>query len=442
MSRSRVFNPLVPALLLQEQTKLSFRCARSPRRLLAQLRTWLVFLWLLAAFVTPACAPKKNAADHSTIQIGFFGDLTGPTFNFGVSAKNGVLMAADEINQAGGINGHMIDIVIEDDKGSPEEAAQVTGKLIDRYKVIAIIGAGASGNSLAAAPRAQSAHVPLIAPSSTNPAVTQAGDYIFRACFIDAFQGEVMAKFAANTLQAKKAAIMLDFNSPYSRGLTEFFEFSFVKLGGEIVVKQSYQQGDADYRGQLSLIKAANPDIIYIPGYYGDVAIIARQARQLGLTMPLLGADGWDAPELWELGGDALNDSYISNHYSADDPSETIQRFVHAYRQRYGNLTPDAHAALAYDALRFLAEAIQRAGTTGGPKLRDALAETKNFAGVTGIISMDRDRNAVKPAVVLKLEDGKYIYQETIQPGTQPGTKPEASATTTNVMPSARRPTK
>ena len=366
--------------------------------------------------MTPSCAPKKNAEDRATIQIGLFGDLTGPTFNFGLSAKNGVLMAADEINQAGGINGHMIDIVIEDDKGSPEEAAQVTGKLIDRYKVIAIIGAGASGNSLAAAPRAQSAHLPLIAPSSTNPAVTQAGDYIFRACFIDAFQGEVMAKFAANTLKAKKAAIMLDFNSPYSRGLTEFFEFSFAKLGGEIVVQQSYQQGDADYRGQLSLIKAANPDVIYIPGYYGDVAIIARQARQLGLAMPLLGADGWDAPELWELGGDALNGSYISNHYSADDPSETIQKFVHGYRQRYGNLTPDAHAALAYDALRFLVEAIQRAGTTEGPKLREALAETKNFAGVTGIISMDGNRNAVKPAVILKLEDARYIYQETIQP--------------------------
>jgi branched-chain amino acid transport system substrate-binding protein len=384
--------------------------------LLAQLQAWLILLWLLAAFVTPSCAPKKNAEDRATIQIGLFGDLTGPTFNFGLSAKNGVLMAADEINQAGGINGHMIDIVIEDDKGSPEEAAQVTGKLIDRYKVIAIIGAGASGNSLAAAPRAQSAHLPLIAPSSTNPAVTQAGDYIFRACFIDAFQGEVMAKFAANTLKAKKAAIMLDFNSPYSRGLTEFFEFSFAKLGGEIVVQQSYQQGDADYRGQLSLIKAANPDVIYIPGYYGDVAIIARQARQLGLAMPLLGADGWDAPELWELGGDALNGSYISNHYSADDPSETIQKFVHGYRQRYGNLTPDAHAALAYDALRFLVEAIQRAGTTEGPKLREALAETKNFAGVTGIISMDGNRNAVKPAVILKLEDARYIYQETIQP--------------------------
>jgi branched-chain amino acid transport system substrate-binding protein len=376
----------------------------------------------VALVLTASCSsPQQSGADRATINIGFFGDLTGPTFNFGLSAKNGVLMAADEINQGGGINGRQIDIVIEDDKGSPEEAAKATGKLIDRYHVIAIIGAGASGNSLASAPKAQAAHVPLIAPSSTNPAVTKSGDYIFRACFIDAFQGEVMARFAVNTLKAKRAAIMLDFNSPYSRGLTDFFEFSFTKLGGEIVAKRSYMQGDADYRGQLSAIKAANPDVIYIPGYYGDVAIIAKQVRQLGLTVPLLGADGWDAPELWELGGDTLNGSYISNHYSADDPSETIQKFVHSYRQRYGNLTPDAHAALAYDAVRFLAEAIQRAGTTDESKLRDALAETKNFAGVTGIISMDKDRNAVKPAVVLKLEDLKYIYQETIQPETGSG---------------------
>jgi branched-chain amino acid transport system substrate-binding protein len=391
---------------------------------------------LIAATVFAlSCARDQTTAEgSSTIQIGFFGDLTGPTVDFGLSAKNGVLMAADEINQAGGINGHQIDIVMEDDKGSPEEAAQVAGKLIDRYKVIAIVAAGASGNSLAAAPKAQSAQVPLIAPSSTNPAVTQAGDYIFRACFIDAFQGEVMAKFAAHTLKAKKAAILLDFNSPYSRGLSDFFEFSFTKLDGQVVVKQSYAQGDADYRGQLSLIKAASPDVIYIPGYYGDVAIIARQARQLGLTVPLLGADGWDAPELWELGGDALNNTYISNHYSADDPSETIKKFAHAYRQRYGNLTPDAHAALAYDALRFLAEAIQRAGTTEGAKLRDALAETKDFPGVTGIISMDRQRNAVKPAVILKLQDARYIYQETIQPETSAGmisASPSSSPPTT-----------
>jgi branched-chain amino acid transport system substrate-binding protein len=383
------------------------------------IRSWLIVLSLLAAVVLAfSCSSQPQPAAHATIEIGFFGDLTGPTFNFGLSAKNGVLMAADEINQAGGINGHKLDIVIEDDQGSPEQAAVATGKLIDRYKVVAIIGAGASGNSLAAAPKAQAAHVPLIAPSSTNPAVTQAGDYIFRACFIDAFQGEVMAKFVVNTLKAKRAAILEDFNSTYSRGLSEFFELSFRKLGGEIVVKQTYKQGDADFRGQLSAIKAANPEVIYIPGYYGDVAIISKQARQLGITIPLLGADGWDAPELWELGGDSLNGSFISNHYSTDDPSENIKRFAQSYRQRYGNLTPDAHAALAYDALRFLAEAIQKAGSAESKKMRDALAETKNFPGVTGIISMDRERNAVKPAVILRLQDGKYIYQETIQPET------------------------
>lgn len=409
MSRSKALGSSVLAVTQRQRRNL-------------QLYKLLTVLTLLVAIgLTLSCARQQNnAEDRSTFKIGFFGDLSGPTFNFGQSAMNGVLMAADEINQGGGINGHPIDVVIEDDKGSPEAAAQLAGKLIARDKVVAIIGAGASGNSLAAAPKAQSAKVPLIAPSSTNPAVTQVGDYIFRACFIDAFQGEVMAKFAANTLKAKAAGVMLDFNSPYSRGLTDFFELSFAKLDGHVVVKQSYSQGDADYRGQLSAIKAANPDVVYIPGYYGDVALIARQARQAGLTVPLLGADGWDAPELWELGGDALNGCYISNHYSADDPSENIQKFVHNYRQRYGNLTPDAHAALAYDALRFLADAIQRAGATEGPKLRNALAETKNFAGVTGIISMDRERNAVKPAVILKLQDGRYIYQETIQPETSP----------------------
>lgn len=376
----------------------------------------LASLALVALAVSCKRQEVGESKDRSTIKIGYFGDLSGPTFNFGQSAINGVLLAADEINQAGGINGRQLDVVIEDDQGSPERAATVVNKLIDQDKVVALIGGGASGNSLAATPRAQSAKIPLISPSSTNPAVTRAGDYIFRACFIDAFQGEVMAKFAANTLKVKKAAIMLDFNSPYSRGLTEFFELSFTKLGGQVVSKQSYTQGDPDYKGQLSSIRAAGADVIYLPGYYGDVAIIAKQARQLGLTQPLLGGDGWDAPELWELGGDALNGSYISNHYSVEDPSPAIQTFVHEYKLRYGNLAPDAHAALAYDAMRFLAEAIQHAGTTEGPKLRDALAQTKDFSGVTGMISIDSDRNAVKPAVVLKLQDRKYIYQETIQP--------------------------
>jgi len=358
----------------------------------------------------------NGTPNHSTIKIGYFGDLTGPTFNFGQSAINGVLMAASEINQNGGINGRQIDVVIEDDKGSPEEAARLTAKLIDQDKVVAIIAGGTSGNSRAAAPKAQSSHIPFISPSSTDPAVTQVGSYIFRACFVDSFQGEVMARFAVNTLKAQKAAVLYDFNSPYGRGLTQYFELSIGKLGGRIVSEQSYMQGDPDFKGQLSTIKAAEPDVIYIPGYYGDVALIAKQARLIGLTQPLLGGDGWDAPELWQLGGDALNGAYISTHYSIDNPSPAIQSFVEQYKQRYGNLLPDAHAALAYDAARLLFDALTRIGSTDPDKLREALAQTKNFAGVTGVISMDGDRNAVKPAVVLKLEDLKSIYQETIQP--------------------------
>lgn len=373
---------------------------------------------LIIAILIAGCSrqPNPNERDRTPIKLGFFGDLSGQTFNFGQSAKNGVLMAADQINQAGGINGRPIDVVIEDDRGSPERAAELAGKLISQDHVVSIIAAGTSGNSRAAAPKAQAAHIPMISPSSTDPAVTQVGDYIFRACFVDAFQGEVMARFAAQTLGAKTAAILFDFNSPYGRGLTDFFELSFAKLGGHIVTKQSYTQGDVEFKGQLSTIQANEPDVLYIPGYYGDVALIAKQARSIGLKQPLLGGDGWDAPELWPLAGDALNVSYISTHYSVDDPSPAIQMFVQEYKQRYGNLAPDAHAALAFDATRVLANAIEKAGSTEGPRIRKALAETRDFAGVTGVISMDSDRNAVKPAVVLKLEDGSSVYQETLQP--------------------------
>src|ERR1700741_2088825 len=356
---------------------------------------------VLMALAFSCTRPNDNSTpNHSTIKIAYFGHLTGPTFNFGQSAYNGVLMAATEINLNGGINGRQIDVVFEDDKGSPEEAARLTAKLIDQDKVIAIIAGGTSGNSRAAAPKAQASHIPFISPSSTDPAVTQVGNYIFRACFVDSFQGEVMARFAVNTLKAQKAAVLYDFNSPYGRGLTQYFEVSFGKLGGRIVGEQSYTQGDADFKGQLSTIKAAEPDVIYIPGYYGDVALIAKQARSIGLTQPLLGGDGWDAPELWQLGGDALNGAFISTHYSVDNPSPAIQTFVELYKQRYSNTLPDAHAALAYDAARLLFDALMRIGSTDSDKLREALAQTQNFSGVTGVISMDAHRNAVKPAAV------------------------------------------
>jgi branched-chain amino acid transport system substrate-binding protein len=392
------------------------------------MRRIFISLSLIACLVFVFACERKGGPgvtdNTGPIVIGYYGDLSGRTSNFGQSTKEGVLMAADEINKAGGINGRQVSILSEDDEGRPEKAATVVTKLIDQDKVIALLGEVASGNTLAAAPKAQTAKVPMISPSSTNPAVTQVGDYIFRVCFIDPFQGEVMAKFAVNTLKAKKAAIMLDFNSPYSRGLTEFFEASFKKMGGEIVNQQSYTQGDRDYKGQLTAIRSANPDVIYVPGYYGEVGVIAKQAQQLGIKAPMLGGDGWDATQLWELGGDALNGYFISNHYSIDDPSPAIQKFVTDYQGRY-NKRPDALAALGYDSMKVLAEAIKVGGSTEGQKLRDAIAKTQNFAGVTGAISLDAQRNAVKPAVVLKLQDGKYLYQETIYPEgmTPPATK-------------------
>src|SRR4029079_3231036 len=398
------------------------------------MKRTLLSLGLIASLLFVFACERKGGpgagGNSGPIVVGYYGDLTGRTSNFGQSTKNGVEMAADEINKAGGINGRQLQVLAEDDEGRPEKAATVVTKLIDQDKVIALVGEVASGNSLAAAPKAQGAKVPMISPSSTNPAVTQVGDYISRVCFIDPFQGAVMAKFAANTLKAKKAAIMLDFNSPYSRGLTEFFEASFTKLGGQIVNKQSYTQGDRDYKGQLTSIRSTSPDVIYVPGYYGEVGVIAKQAQQLGIKAPLLGGDGGDATQLWEWGGDALNGDFISNHYSVDDPSPAIQKFVANYQARYSK-RPDALAALGYDAMKVLAEGIKKAGTTDGPKLRDAIAQTKDFAGVTGTISLDTQRNAVKPAVVLKLQDRKYIYQETIYPeGMGPQTKAAPAATT------------
>jgi branched-chain amino acid transport system substrate-binding protein len=415
------------------------------------MKRTLLSLGLIATFLFAMACERKGGpgagGDSGPIVIGYYGDLSGRTSNFGQSTKNGVEMAADEINKAGGINGRQVTILSEDDEGRPEKAATVVTKLIDQDRVVALLGEVASGNSLAAAPKAQASKVPMISPSSTNPAVTQVGDYIFRVCFIDPFQGDVMAKFAANTLKAKTAAIMLDFNSPYSRGLTEFFEASFKKLGGQILDKQAYTQGDRDYKGQLTAIRSKNPDVIYIPGYYGEVGVIAKQAKQLGIQAPMLGGDGWDSTQLWDLGGDSLNGSYISNHYSVDDPSPAIQKFVADYKARFGNV-PDALAALGYDAMKVLADGIKRAGTTKEPELRDAIAATKNFPGVTGNITLDENRNAVKPAVVLKLENRKYIYVETIYPEgmtppstASPATTAPAAAPSTAVSPAAAKST-
>lgn len=374
--------------------------------------------------------PTNGTTSGDTIKVGVYGDLTGQTSSFGQSTKNGIELAVEEINAAGGVNGKKIQLIVEDDQGRPEQAKTVVSKLINQDKVQAVLGEVASTNSLAAAPVAQEAKIPMITPSSTNPKVTEVGDYISRVCFIDPFQGSVMAKFAANTLKAKSAAILGDVNSDYSKGLTQFFEEEFTKLGGKVVAKEAYTQTDPDFKGQLTKIRNLNPDIIYIPGYYGQVGIIAKQARELDMNMPLLGGDGWDSPELWKLGGASLKNTYISNHYSAQNPSPEIQNFVKAFKAKF-NVEPDSLAALAYDAAKVLADAIKRAGGTDPAKLKDAINATKDFAGVTGKITLDPGRNAVKPAVVLELDPAAaaFKYKETIAPeGSAPATAPANTA--------------
>lgn len=368
----------------------------------------------LAALVAAAtgCAPGGGAKE---IAIGEYGSLTGNTATFGVSTRNGSEMAFEEINNSGGLLGKKIKLIVEDDESKPEEAATAVTKLINQNNVVAVLGEVASSRSLAAAPICQAAKIPMVTPSSTNPKVTQVGDFIFRVCFTDIQQGEADAKFAAKSLKLKKAALLYDVRNDYSVGLRLVFAQKFKEYGGEIVGEQSYSEGDSDFRAQLTQLKSANPEIIYVPGYYTEVGTIARQARDLGLTVPLLGGDGWDSPRLWEIGGKALNGCYFSNHYSVDDPAPAVQKFVSTYKAKYG-AAPDALAALGYDAAKILAEAIKGAGSTDGQKLRDALAQTKNFAGVTGTITIDKDRNAIKPVVMLKIVDGKFVFQEKIEP--------------------------
>src|SRR5687767_8216981 len=398
-------------------------------------RIFLAILLVTSIFSSFACVQKggpATAETGDTIRVGVYVDLTGQTSSFGQSTKNGIELAVEEINKAGGVNGKQIQLIIEDDQGRPEQAKTVVSKLINQDKVQAVLGEVASTNRLAAAPVAQEAKIPMITPSSTNPKVTEVGDYIFRVCFIDPFQGAVMAKFAANSLNAKTAAILGDVNSDYSKGLTQFFEEEFNRLGGRVVAKEAYTQTDPDFKGQLTKIRNLNPDVIYVPGYYGQVGIIAKQARELDMNMPLLGGDGWDSPELWKLGGAALKDTYISNHYSAENPAPEIQNFVKAFKAKFG-VEPDSLAALAYDAAKVLADAIKRAGGAGdGAKLRDAINATKNFAGVTGAITIDSGRNAVKPAVVLELNPAAsaFKFKETIYP--EGMTPPAASNSNAN----------
>jgi branched-chain amino acid transport system substrate-binding protein len=368
----------------------------------------------VAVLALLACGSGQGGGGaKDAIRVGHFASLTGDTATFGQSADRGIRMAVEELNASGGVLGRPIEVITEDDRSVTEEARSAAQKLIQRDQVVALLGEVASSRSLAAAPEAQRAGVPMISPASTNPRVTEVGDHVFRTCFIDPFQGAVMARFAHDDLKARRVAVLFDFKQDYSVGLAEFFRKTFQQLGGEIVADERYTSGDIEFRAQLTTIRGASPDAIFVPGYYTEVGLIAKQARELGITVPLLGGDGWDSEKTLEIGGSAVEGDYFSTHYAADSDDPLVRDFVKRYQAKNGGV-PDAMAALGYDAARILADSLARAGKTDGPALRDAIASTKDFAGVTGHITIDPQRNAVKDAVVLKIDGGRFRYHRTV----------------------------
>lgn len=366
----------------------------------------------LAAFVAVAPAPSATSDE---ILVGHYGSLTGSEATFGQSTSNGIKLAMEEFNAAGGLNGRLVKLVEYDTKGDPKEAGAVVTRLVTADKVTAVLGEVASGLSLAGGPVCQEHGVPMISPSSTNPRVTKVGDMISRVCFIDPFQGWVCAKFASEVKGAKKVATLYDQQAPYSDGLAKEFRKAFTKFGGELVSEQRYKAGDTDFTAQLTAIRSANPDMIFVPGYYTDVANIAIQCRKLGIKCPLLGGDGWDSEQLAKVAKESIEGCYYSNHYSHQDPSPDIQEFIRKYKAKYGTI-PDGLAALGYDAAKLLFDAMGRAKSLGGKDLAASIAETKGFKGVTGTISMDEERNAVKPAVMIEMKGGVPTYVTTIEP--------------------------
>jgi len=354
-----------------------------------------------------------------TIKVGLIAPLTGNIATFGQSVDKAARMAVDEINEKGGVLGAKIELIVEDNQGKPDESANIARKFIEQNKVLAIIGPVISSNVLAVAPIAQQSKVPLITPTGTNPRITQVGNYIFRACFIDDFQGTVMARFARSGLpkRANTAAILYEKTSDYSIGLAKYFKESFQSLGGKIVAEESFSSGDQDFSAQLTKIKGKNPDVLYVPSYYDTAGLIIKQARELGIMIPILGGDGFDSPQLAELAGkENLKDCYFSGHFFSGSSAPEVKRFVANYKKRY-NAVPDMLGALGYDAVYMLADAIKRAGKIDRDAIRDALAATKGLKLVTGTITLDENRNPIKSAVIVGFDsNGNQVYKTTVSP--------------------------
>lgn len=372
----------------------------------------------MMALLTTGCGNTNS----NEIKIGANLEMTGNTATFGQSATNGAKLAIKQVNAKGGVLGKQITLVVADNKSDTAEAANAMQKLATQDKVIASIAPIASSSVMAAAQVNESAKILGISPTASNPNVTvdpetgKVRDYLFRATFIDPFQGAVMANFAKNTLKAQKAAVYIENSSDYAKGLGKFFKETFVQNGGNIVSDEAYLAKDTDFKATLTKIKASNPDVIFVPGYYQEVGMIVKQAREIGITVPILGADGWDSAKLPEIAGaEALNNTFFSNHYSPDDNSPEIKNFVEAYKAEYGQV-PDAFAALSYDATMMIIEAIKRAGVEDSVKVKDELAKTKEYQGVSGSITLDEKHNAVKGVVIIEMKNGIQAFKEKIKP--------------------------
>lgn len=375
---------------------------------------------LAASLVFVGCGEDPN-----TIKLGSIGPLSGGVAVYGTEARNAIELAVEEINAAGGVLGNVEKeipakkflLISEDDEGNPEKSVSAYKKLVTKDKVKLIVGSLTSGCTLAITPLAQAQKVVLVAPAATNPAITDAGNYIFRACYTDPFQGTVGAKFAAENLGTKRAAVLYDIGNDYSVGLRDNFVKKFTDEGGEIVANESYTTGDKDFNAQLTKIKNANPDVVYLPDYYGTVALISKQLRAQGITTPTVGPDGWDG--LAEGAGDELLNGFYSNHYASDSSDEKVQKFAASYKAKFGS-APTSFAALAYDSVYMIKDAIVSAGSSDPEAVRAALENT-NGDYVTGHMTFDEHHNPVKTAVILEFKKGddgkiKAVYNATVNP--------------------------
>ena len=372
----------------------------------------VLFVVMIAGMMFTGCSKKTS----DTIKIGGIFPLSGSVAVYGTECRNGVEMAINEINAAGGVNGKMLELIAEDDEGSPEKSVNAYKKLVTKDNCSIIIGSLTSGCTAAISSLAQAQKVLLIAPAATQTDITEAGDYVFRACFIDPFQGTVGGKFALEDLGAKNAAVLYDVQNDYSIGLYENFKIAFEQGGGTVVAAESYSTGDKDFNAQLTKIKTTNPDVVYLPDYYGTVALIAKQLRAQGINAPIVGADGWDG--IIDNAGDEVLNGFYSNHYAADSTDGKVVTFVNSYKGKYGS-TPVSFAALGYDCVYLLKDAMGAAKSADSTTLKDQLMKT-NGAYVTGNLTFDAKRNPVKSAVMLEIvkQDGKLapVYKTSVNP--------------------------